>query len=211
MGKGSARRRGKGKTKAGLSSGGGSGLSLDLSASDGFERVTVTDEAGALATPQRRTDNLLRLIGPLGEERVNALIFLRMASEAAAHGISPRCNLAQGPSGGPDAFLHLIQSRIDATRWAGLMWGAVGGEAEADVRRVVLQGMPIQAAAACYRVRADKGKALVKERLAGAADRINRMLDQRYGATRMRWSWDAQETRGEVRKAANCGPEQDAA
>jgi hypothetical protein len=173
-----------------LASGAGSAAAIGLDAPEGFAREHVLDLEGRPSTVIRRIDNLTRLRATLGGERVNALMALRMATEAMERGLTPRCGLDMSPGAGPDGFLALMQHRLNAALFAGQMWGAVPRDCELSVRVIVLQGWSVIALA-----RDQGGRVVLQQRkinghLKVAADAINALLDERFGRAKVRaGSW----------------------
>lgn len=199
MGKGSGGKRGKHKAaRVGLTTGAGSGLAPELAADDGFERVVLTAADGTTGTPQRRVDNLARLERALGAERVQALRLLRDAADAAGIEMGAGCALDMSPRSG--SVEGAMEMRIDASRRFDAAWAAVSADCRAAVQRVVLDGWGV------HRLAAERGGRIwvvqrrINQELREAADDISAWVDGRYGRARMRWSWDADEVRGEVRQ-----------
>ncbi len=159
---------------------------MGLDAPEGYQREHVLDLEGRPSTVIRRIDNLARLRATLGGDRVNALMALRMATEAMERGLTPRCGLDMSPGAGPDGFLALMQHRLDASLFAGQMWGAVPIECQPSVRVIVVQGWTVSELA-----RERGGRAVLQQRkingdLREAADAINLLLDARFGRARVR-------------------------
>jgi len=183
-------RKTKGRLKAQrlvrLATGAGSAAAIGLEAPEGYQREHVLDADGRPSTVIRRIDNLTRLRATLGGDRVNALLALRMATEAMERGLTPRCGLDMSPGAGPDGFLAVIQHRLDAALFAGQMWGAVPSDCQLSVRVVVVQGWTVMKLARCQGVRVVNQQHKINGHLKAAADAINLLLDARFGRTRVR-------------------------
>lgn len=151
-----------------------------------FERATVVAPDGRPTGVYRRRDNLDRMIGALGGERVAALRALQLASEAAERGLTPRCALDRSPASGFDGFLFVISRRIEATALADALWSAVPDSARRDCEAVVLRGLSIRQRIAELGGRAEWQHACIRQRLAQAADAVGAALDERFGRARMR-------------------------
>lgn len=182
--------RAKGKHRAQrlvrLATGAGSAAAVGLDAPEGYSREHVLDVEGRPSTVIRRIDNLSRLRATLGGDRVNALMALRMATEAMERGLTPRCGLDMSPGAGPDGFLALMQHRLDASLFAGQMWGAVPADCQFSVRVIVVQGWTVVELA-----RDQGGRVILQQRkinghLKVAADAINLLLDERFGRAKVR-------------------------
>lgn len=187
-----SKRKARAKSKNGarrlvrLATGAGSAAAVGLEAPEGYSREHVLDVEGRPSTVIRRIDNLSRLRATLGGERVNALVALRMATEAMERGLTPRCGLDMSPGAGPDGFLALMQRRLDASLFAGQMWRAVPTDCQLSVRVVVVQGWTVAELA-----RHQGGRTILQQRkinghLKVAADAINMLLDERFGRSKIR-------------------------
>jgi len=178
------RTRAKGLAAKGLASGAGSAAAVGLEAPEGYSREHVLDVEGRPSTVIRRIDNLSRLRATLGGDRINALIALRMATEAMERGLTPRCGLDMSPGAGPDGFISVIQHRIDASLLAGTLWGAVPPHCQISVRVVVVQGWSISKLARLTGGRVEVQQRRIAGHLRTSADAINRLLDCRFGRPR---------------------------
>ena len=183
-------RKTKGRQKAQrqvrLATGAGSAAAVGLDAPEGYQREHVLDVEGRPSTVIRRIDNLARLRATLGGDRVNALMALRMATEAMERGLTPRCGLDMSVGAGADGFLALMQHRLDASLFAGQMWGAVPSDCTLSVRVIVVQGWTVVRLAQHQGGRVVLQQRKINGHLRDAADAINLLLDSRFGRARMR-------------------------
>ncbi len=171
-----------------LATGAGSAAAVGLDAPEGYSREHVLDAQGRPSTVIRRIDNLARLRATLGGERINALMALRMATEAMERGLTPRCGLDMSPGAGPDGFLALMQHRIAASIFAEQLWAAVPIECAVSVRVIVAQGWSVEQFARQGGARLSSRRLRIKRDLEVAADALNAVLDQRFGRARIRSS-----------------------